>query len=47
MFTSWANDSVNWETVFDLVGKQETLTRVEKEMSKPGFWDGPRAGCGN
>jgi len=30
---------VNWETVFDLAGKQEALARIEEEMSQPGFWD--------
>ena len=30
---------MNWETVFDLAAKGKTLARIEKEMSKPGFWD--------
>ncbi len=36
------NASKSWEGIFDIVGKQKKITRLEEEMNAPGFWNNPQ-----
>ena len=34
--------SSNWETVFDIKKKRETIEKLEKETQRPDFWQDPK-----